>query len=135
METEVHKANGARPVRLRKLYAVMVCLLCCVAILCCGRHILWVEYVPVMLVPYAEPYIDEFPELAHDSHFLDAAEVIFVEYNESYRRDKDTIYIMRRLARDTDLLANYSQKALSRSGREMPVRREKGTKRHLDFSR
>ena len=36
------------------------------------RGLMWVEYTPVLLMFDAEPYYQEFPDMACDSEVLDA---------------------------------------------------------------
>ncbi len=94
-------------------------LLIIVPLLFFSKYML-VEYVPVLLIPHAESYFEEFPELAHESEFLDSVIFMLDKYDERYDRKNGTIYIELRLARDEDTLANYTRKALVHCGREFP---------------
>lgn len=90
-------------------YALLALLLCTILFL----SFFWypVNYVPVLIIFTVEPYYEEFPEYSNDEVFLDAVEYILKECDEWYFRVNNKIYIKWRLARDTDLLANYTHKA------------------------
>jgi len=99
-------------------------------------NLIYVEYMPVLMIFEAEPYYERFPELSHDIEFLDSLEWILSDSYVKYHRKNDTIYIYRWLNSDEDSLANYTRKALNRCGREIPESKGRPkTERVLDFGK